>query len=369
MNNYFKKNESIFFVKGYNRGIIIDTQRNDYQFAPNSLIDFVEEYDSKIIKNDIKAYYKNYLDFLFENEFAYYCNASEIDLFSPIVSKYESSSFIENSIIELNNNLDKKTFLKRLETLHELLCYNYLFFSYEEISEDILDNILNFFNNKLVDSVSFYLQYKDYKTIELLKRKINNFNFIQNVIFFNSDDDDTIEFGSQGYGVLIKAKNKLDFNSYDKNFNLFSKRLHHILEAKDYNTYFNNKVFIDSEGRIMNSPHSNTIFGNINELTTNSFKELINSSEFKKLWYSKKDDTNVCKDCEFRLICTDTRVPTFDKDIWYFDKECNYNPYISKWKNEIGYVDLENIGEYIEEKFIPNISTIENINYKIWKKA
>ena len=45
---YFKKFENIFFINGFNRGMIIDPQRGNYEFVPNELIDFVNNYENTI---------------------------------------------------------------------------------------------------------------------------------------------------------------------------------------------------------------------------------------------------------------------------------------------------------------------------------
>ena len=50
--------------------------------------------------------------------------------------------------------------------------------------------------------------------------------------------------------------------------------------------------------------------------------------EFRMLWNINKDKIDVCKDCEFRYICTDCRAYIKDKrDIYSKPLKCNYDPY------------------------------------------
>ena len=35
---------------------------------------------------------------------------------------------------------------------------------------------------------------------------------------------------------------------------------------------------------------------------------------------------------------------------WFFDEECNYNPFISKWKNGNGYLSLNDFGVITNSK-------------------
>lgn len=49
----------------------------------------------------------------------------------------------------------------------------------------------------------------------------------------------------------------------------------------------------------------------------------------------KKDDIEICKDCEFRYICTDCRVQVDHK--YARPNTCIYNPYTNLWKGQEGY--------------------------------
>jgi len=62
----------------------------------------------------------------------------------------------------------------------------------------------------------------------------------------------------------------------------------------------------------------------------------INKRGFKKYWKVTKDIIEVCKDCEFRHVCTDCRAYTertkFNNGIDLSKPlKCGYNPYSNKW--------------------------------------
>jgi SPASM domain peptide maturase of grasp-with-spasm system len=74
-------------------------------------------------------------------------------------------------------------------------------------------------------------------------------------------------------------------------------------------------------------------FGNIKDTT---LEEALNHPDFKKYWNVTKDMIQVCKDCEFRHICTDCRAYTertyFERDIDLSKPlKCGYNPYTNEW--------------------------------------
>ncbi len=72
-------------------------------------------------------------------------------------------------------------------------------------------------------------------------------------------------------------------------------------------------------------------FGNIKDTT---LEEALNKKGFKKYWNITKDQINICKDCEFRNICTDCRAYTQDpNDIYSKPLKCGYDPYTNVWED------------------------------------
>ncbi len=99
-------------------------------------------------------------------------------------------------------------------------------------------------------------------------------------------------------------------------------------------------------------------FGNIRNVT---LEETLQHPDFKKYWSLTKDEIEVCKDCEFRYICTDCRAYTegnkSNRDGLDISKplKCGYDPYIGEWaewsKNPIKQKSIKNYGlsDLVEE--------------------
>lgn len=70
-------------------------------------------------------------------------------------------------------------------------------------------------------------------------------------------------------------------------------------------------------------------FGHVSNV---SISDVIKKNEFQALWKLKKDDVLVCKDCEFRYMCTDCRAYLSNpQDIYSKPLKCGYNPYTAEW--------------------------------------
>jgi SPASM domain peptide maturase of grasp-with-spasm system len=108
----------------------------------------------------------------------------------------------------------------------------------------------------------------------------------------------------------------------------FSTNLQHFTEAQKHNTCLNRKISIDVNGEIKNCPSMAKSFGNIKDTT---LAEAIEKPGFKDLWEINKDKVHVCKDCEFRYICTDCRAYLENpEDIYSKPLKCGYNPYTAE---------------------------------------
>lgn len=115
----------------------------------------------------------------------------------------------------------------------------------------------------------------------------------------------------------------------------FNPNLPKVLEAINHNSCLRKKISIDKDGNIRNCPSMPQSFGNIKDTT---LEEALNHKDFKKYWNLTKDSIEICKDCEFRYICTDCRAYT---EKTHQNNEgldtskplkCGYDPYTGEWE-------------------------------------
>ncbi|MBN1598339.1 MAG: hypothetical protein JW894_08595 [Bacteroidales bacterium] len=152
---------------------------------------------------------------------------------------------------------------------------------------------------------------------------------------FNKNIENKIIFINRKLEITFKK----DVKQFITNLLLYS-------ESLGYNTYLNRKLHIGSKGEIKNAPECDEIHGNIKEINKpQQIIRIINSADFQKYWKVHKELIDVCKNCEFRHICTDNRIPQQRKDgTWFHKIECNYNPFITRWEYEKGYASLNDSG-------------------------
>jgi|GEM_PF-2565510 len=220
---------------------------------------------------------------------------------------------------------------------------------------------LELLTNLCQDSmIPFLIIKSDMDLVEELSQLISRNSYPSSVSIY-TDNQHLIESGNK-FRIYIQK------NTFDSFVNRDSLSINKLLfsETKNYNSYFNRKLFIGEHGEIKCSPESEENFGQIE--TMYQLLDIVLIEDFQKYWKVSKDMCDVFKDCEFRRMCVDNRIPHKRNDgSYYFVQECNYNPYIAKWKNEDGYVSLAVSGvDVSSEKLNIDHDRIATINKRIW---
>ncbi len=370
-NKYLHFFSTCFLTKGYKQGLLMDLQRSKIENIPNSLIDFVYEC-KRVSINDLQIKYKDYskiiteyVDLLVSNQYATFISNSEKKFFPPMSLHWDFPSNVSNGIIEFS---DKSIFSLELAIIqfNELNCPHLLFEFLNPISKNTFLKIIDILKSSKVKTVSIYINnnYIDFNEI-IVFEAINKLEIIKDIVLFKPQNN-TVKKVKLNCNLevidYLMCKNTcgvIDKRYFSVYFPLFT-------ESQLHNTCLNRKICIDADGEIKNCPSMQQSFGNIKDTT---LKEAMEKPGFKDLWFICKDKIDVCKDCEFRHICTDCRAFIKDPDnIYSQPAKCHYNPYIAKWKGEEGYVAVEECGTYTKETgFVVNKRKVNKLNKEIYR--
>jgi SPASM domain peptide maturase of grasp-with-spasm system len=322
-------------VKGAKKSIICDIQRNTYKPIPNSMYEFLvkyENYSIEDIKNDFPIEdhetIDEYVDFLLNEEFAFFTDNPEF--YPKLEPQWKSPSKITNAVIDINeySTHDYAAIFGQLDALR---CLNIEIRFFDICSIGKLEEIISLTDNGTLCCIDIILKF-DITLIDRSKLKdILTKHLRVNNIFIHStpghfieglNTDDNLIYTSQVIenethcGIINKS-------NFSANQNLF-------FESQSFNNCLNRKISIDSSGQIKNCPSMPISFGDIQNTDLLS---VIENEEFKKPWTVTKDQIDICKDCEFRYICTDCRAYVKNEnDPFSKPQKCNYNPYLAIWE-------------------------------------
>ncbi|MBL3549869.1 grasp-with-spasm system SPASM domain peptide maturase [Chryseobacterium sp. KMC2] len=340
---YFNRFACCLVTYGHTRSIICDVQRNNYYLIPNSLYTLLTEefpnfsieeiYDSYGKENE--KYLKDYLNFLLVNEIGF-IDTQIIKELIPLNLNYKVAEPISSIIIDLSKEsffLEDSVHIaqfidtKRIKHL-QIRCY-------DVIDVNMFFKFLNNLSRTTLKGIEIILPYK----MKLENRLLN-----KNIIKSNDKINRLIYFGCDKY-KQEKYLNRIIIYVEDKIINqkscglisskYFNSNLETYTLSNSHNSCLYKKISIDSEGNIRNCPSMPQSFGNIKDIT---LEEALSHPDFKKYWNLTKDSIEVCKDCEFRYICTDCRAYT-ERTHTHSEGldtskplKCGYNPYTGEWE-------------------------------------
>jgi len=353
MNKRFLLFASCIPVRGVTQSTICDLHRNKFYLIPNSLYDVIKEYQGETL-DYVKSMYDNkyddeiddYFAFLESNELVFF--TKNIEKFPQLNTQWDEPFHIANAIIDVTERIEFVFhFLDELKTIG---CNSLQIRFFKDISLIELNNILSYIEKGRISSVEIIIGYNELfnNSIEAIEKIIDNHKRISIYTIYSSPNKEHYHLGAGRFGHVFyttdsinseKCCGKIDPCFFTINFKTFTESLH-------FNSCLNRKISVDSRGNIKNCPSMLKSFGNI---ANTSVKEILKSKEFKKNWNITKDKIHVCKDCEFRYICTDCRAYVENpQDIYSKPLKCGYNPYTGKWvewnKNPLKQKTIEYYG-------------------------
>lgn len=254
------------------------------------------------------------------------------DEFPSISKNYLTPSKISNAIIQIRvvdfSILNKINF--ELQFLGCKSCEIWFLNSFSFI--DQIEKIIEIFRDSKLRGITIYIINDKGLAINHLESLIFQYPRINGYVIFDPLNIGIKHLESskiKEYVLMVKNQTISEKLCGIVSSNHFRSNVEFFVEANNHNSCLNRKISIDAEGNIKNCPSMTESFGNIRDTT---LAEAIEKPGFKKYWDINKDKIHVCKDCEFRYICTDCRAYVEDpEDILSKPLKCGYNPYTGEW--------------------------------------
>lgn len=333
MKRYFKLYSNCILVKGAKRSVISDLQHNKSHLINNDVYDILRktqnhDVDSIYLEygNDNKETLDEYFKFL--EGLGMYCTEGELNFYPELDLKFQTPNPITNCVLE--NILDINRYDKIFSELDAARCECVELIFYDKITNIFLEELLAKLTKSIIKHVSLIIKQDDEKTLDFLKGICVRFNRISSVSVHFAEKEDFVDVNNLTK-IFYSKKGLTGFQNCGKiGSDYFVTNLRHFTESQKHNSCLNRKISIDKDGNIKNCPSMKENFGNIKETT---LEEALNHPNFKKYWNITKDQIDVCKDCEFRHICTDCRAYTENPDDQYSKPlKCGYDPYTNVWE-------------------------------------
>lgn len=335
-NSYFKLFACCIPVKGAIRGIICDTQRRDYSFISLGLLEILECCKTTNMDDLYKQYSEideniidEYFDWLIAKEYGFF--TEEPEKFPEIKYSYETPELINNAIIDIDQT-SEHNYSKIFHQLDELGCKFIEIRSYVPLALDYILECLKNTINLRFRNIDLLLKFDQQRRLGKgeIERIFTEFPAVGGIVF-HSATENASQTPLPGRTLKHTTQNiHSEFCCGIIDSTLFTINIDTFIESHTRNTCLNKKISIDKNGNIKNCPSMSKSYGNIED---SSLLSVAKNKIFKSFWKITKDQIEVCRDCEFRHICTDCRAFHTKDQCHKKPFKCNYNPYLGKWEN------------------------------------
>ncbi|REC77619.1 grasp-with-spasm system SPASM domain peptide maturase [Chryseobacterium elymi] len=336
---YFNLFSNILVTKGAGRILISDLQRNVSELYPLELYDLIEELKNHCIENIIDDYdeesqviINEYLNILLQNEYGFITEDNWDENFPALSYEYDEPSILTEIFIEFSEISVLKKIKQSVENLRikHLVLYSTKRFTAEDIIE--IDQI---FATSVLSGIEIFSPFHEDVNKLFVNTLHKNTERLYNIVFYSCEKrpfriQDEFRFN------LYFAEEEVKISSCGKvDLKYFNTNISKVTEAVNHNSCLHKKIGIDIDGNIKNCPLMAESFGNINNI---SLEDALIKPGFKKYWNLTKDKVEICKDCEFRYVCTDCRAYTernqTNNEGLDTSKplKCGYDPYTGKWE-------------------------------------
>jgi SPASM domain peptide maturase of grasp-with-spasm system len=338
----YRLNPDAFLTKGTNRSIISDIGRRCSYFIPNALFEILTHetclcFNALVEKYGGQSPYvdeviREYFSFLLEKDLIF--DSNSMGNYKNVNLEWDYPGIISNAIIDIGHD-SAFEFDEIFQQLIAIGCVDIqIRFFVSTFPKTIENEILKHIRHSRIKSIELLLPSQEGDNSLLLwRRLIGEHPQIKYIQLYGASRYEVVKEGTEngmGYIVLVEdvLENELSCGVVSSHYflaNIFS-----FTESHHHNSCLNRKISIDAEGNIKNCPSMKESYGNIRDTT---LMEALEKPGFKKYWNLTKDQVSVCKDCEFRYICTDCRAYLEDpEDIYSKPLKCGYNPYTCEWE-------------------------------------
>jgi SPASM domain peptide maturase of grasp-with-spasm system len=333
-------------VRGAARSTLCDLQHARFELIPNGMHEILTEHRGRTVA-EVKAAYGHqfdsvvdeYFDFLVERGFGFWTR--EPDAFPDLDLEWERPERITNSIVDVGPS-SRHDFASIFRQLDDLGCKALQLRFFRACGVDEVSSILRHARAGRLRSVELLVPHAAEWDFAGVERLCAGHPRVSAVFVHSSPATAPARPTATGAHVFFMT-DRVDsaWHCGQVHPDYFVAAMEPFTEALRYNSCLNRKMSVDEHGEIRNCPALPASFGNV---ANTSLHAALAHEEFEALWRINKDQIDVCRDCEFRYVCTDCRAfVSDDADRFSKPSRCAYDPYTAEWASGVPALHLAGI--------------------------
>lgn len=357
-------------VRGYRRACVYDLPRRVYEVVPLAFAEMMQTIDGScawgawIAAQSDPCVAQQYIEHALNSEYAVLLEASLSEGFIRMDYEWRAPAHITNAVMDIDRHSVWGP--GHVQCLRAVQCHYIQFRVLEEIEQTRIVDLLNSFDRSHIDHVQLLLPAIFADDIEWMQSLLDQYPRLNSIRVYGMSQPGE-RYSDAIMRPIIWMGSPLNGYGPSKVRMVITMAL--FCESQSHHNYFNRKLYIAKDGAIGNAPETTSRHGNMNDIRDgNEMVDIVDRPDFQTYWRVSKEMVDVCKDCEFRYMCMDNRVPQpRTPESWFHERECPYNPYICKWKGEEGYRTLAECGVVSNAKgFSNDHERVAAINAELW---
>lgn len=325
---------SLHLTRGALRSLLVDVQRKTYLTIPNDMHDMLVRLNStaqtkralvRSYADEDQETVLDYVNWLFEREIIFECPPDLYERFPATPMDSDLAVLINASIIdvEFSEPLDLDTIAAEIDILG---CPSVQLRDFNGTGQDTVRHLLKAWATSRVSKIYLFLKYS-VNNLALLDEVLTNPR-IMSVVLHSAPTTHLPVLDARVHVTSTEIQGPQDCGWIGPQYFPVNNRC--LSMSKDKNTCLCNKVSISIDGQIRNCPSHTRTFGHISEVR---LSQVIEQKNFQAPWLITKDEIEVCRDCEFRSICSDCRVYTNGNSMTGKPSKCSYDPYTCTYED------------------------------------
>jgi SPASM domain peptide maturase of grasp-with-spasm system len=331
-------------VRGARRSTVCDLQRRAWYVVPNALYEIVTAHRDQTRAElharfgpENAAVIDSYFAFLEAHELGWW--TGEPERFPPLDLGWDAPARVTNAIIDADDG-SNHDFASLFAQLGELGCRTVQLRVYDAWTLERLDAAVAPSDRGRVQSVEVMApwrpEWSDPALLAFCERHPRVISF-----FATGAPERRVVPGAFPGVCVVYRTERVDSEAHCGQVHpgYFMATLSAFAEAQAHNSCLNRKLGVDRRGGIRNCPSMPRVFGNA---ARTPLAEALESPGFRDAWHVTRDQVEVCRDCEFRYVCTDCRAYTAPSPTGHGKPaRCAYDPYTAIWADEAEAVPAE----------------------------
>jgi SPASM domain peptide maturase of grasp-with-spasm system len=320
-------------VKGARRSSICDLQKQRMRLIPNDLFYILTDLAGlptdeikRRFNGDCDEIIDDYFTMLTEESYGFWCD--EPELFPKLDLSWERPETVTNAIIDVDRS-SKHDYPGLLQQLDELGCQAIQIRAYDELSLAELEEILAHCERHRLRHLDLVIKFQPELTAEALTTFCVDHQVVSRLIVHSSPQKSRLKVHPFSIVVDYYTLPVTPSSCGIISPRFFSMTVEHFTEAQSFNSCLNRKIGIAADGQIKACPAMGQSVGNA---ASTKLKSVVNDPQLVQIGGITKDQVAVCRDCEFRYVCTDCRAYRQDAaDPYSKPAKCTYDPYTATW--------------------------------------